>query len=75
MSADNASPRHLSYAYLRPDGTGFYVDCPECHFFKNAPSDVGNPCRNALCRNGVVQQVEFVVTPRFRSEAKEDDRG
>lgn len=42
--------RHLNYAYLNEDGqTGYFVDCPKCHFFKNSPAEVGGPCRNALC--------------------------
>jgi len=59
--------RHLSYAYLREDGVVWYIDCPKCHFFKNSPSDVGNPCRNAMCPDGVVVLVE-VSTERAWDE-------
>lgn len=45
--------------WLREDGTGYFHDCPKCHFYKNVA--VG-PCRNTGC-DGIVVQVEFRVTP------------
>ncbi len=47
-------------ARLRGDGTGYFLDCPVCHFYKTA--DPGQPCRRLGC-DGTVVKVEFVVTP------------
>ncbi len=41
--------------WMRGDGTGHYLDCPACHFYKN--SDVG-PCRMIGC-DGMVVKVEI----------------
>lgn len=62
--------RHLNYAYVDEDGTGFFMDCPECHFFKNAPSDEGNACRNMSCTTGVVVKVRFVLAQPMLDLAK-----
>jgi hypothetical protein len=60
--------RHLWNAYLNEDGqSGFYVDCPTCHFYKNGIEDIGGPCRNRLCTTGVVIQVNFTVQPPLRA--------
>lgn len=63
--------RSLTYAYLREDGSVWYVDCPECHFYKNSPRDVGKPCRSSLCETGVVEIREAVAVAHLAAEAEE----
>jgi hypothetical protein len=54
--------RHID-AYINGDGTGFFLDCPRCHFYKNATSEPGEPCRSTLC-DGIVERVAFqVISP------------
>lgn len=49
---------HLAAAWMRGDGTGYYFDCPTCHFYKNGAL---GPCRNTSCSDTVVK-VEIRVT-------------
>lgn len=58
-NAENRAPWPLPAAYLRDDDTGFFFDCPRCHFFKN--NHVG-PCRQIGC-GGSVERREFRVLP------------
>ena len=51
---------HLAAAWLRGDGTGYFLECPVCHFYK--VSDPGEPCRRIGC-DGIVVKVEFRVIP------------
>ena len=49
---------HSITAWVRADGTGYYPDCPVCHFYKNMAA--GRPCRRSGCP-GTVVKVEFQV--------------
>lgn len=49
-------------AYVWGDGTGFFMDCPRCHFYKNSVSNEGDPCRSVTC-TGTVERVSFRILP------------
>jgi hypothetical protein len=59
--------RHVD-AYVRGDGTGFFMDCPRCHFYKNAVSHEGDTCRNLTC-TGTVERVAFRTISPGTTEA------
>lgn len=61
--------RHID-AYIHGDGTGFFMDCPRCHFYKNSTSEPGEPCRSTLC-DGVVERVVFQVISPVRDGASD----
>lgn len=56
---------HLAATWMRGDGTGYYFDCPTCHFYKNGSL---GPCRKIGCNDTVVK-----VEIRTVSDALERD--
>ena len=59
MQSAEIDAGYVASARLRGDGTGYFIECPVCHFYK--VSDPGEPCRRIGC-NGVAVKVEFRVT-------------
>lgn len=55
---------YVAAAWLRGDGTGYFIECPVCHFYK--VSDPGQPCRRIGC-DGVTVKVEFRVIPPVKT--------
>ncbi len=49
-------------ALVHDDGTGYFLTCPRCHFYKNAASKEGNTCRNVNC-TGTIETVRFQIIP------------
>jgi hypothetical protein len=66
-SAESAAG-YLVSAWVRGDGTGHFLECPVCHFYK--VSYPGVPCRRIGC-NGTVVKVEFSTTPPADDEGAE----
>lgn len=57
--------------YLNEEtGEAFYVDCPACHFFKNQVSDIGNQCRNMICKppGNTIIKVPVTIQPPLSEE-------
>jgi len=55
-----ATNEHMASVWMRGDGTGYYFDCPTCHFYKNGSLGI---CRRVGCGDAVVKVEIHVTSP------------